>query len=129
MVPEGNNSYRAHYFEDLYVLFDGAVIYDDDKKREIVEVIVQLMPEMTGPDADPATYYDFVTRRLIAPFLLFKRRQFAGEAEYRYVFVRKHDVDDSFECSRDIRGRRSSYVKVLISPRSAPTIIKKFDGH
>lgn len=112
-VPHGD-SYSLHYFNDLYELVEGYVVYDEIEQFEIAKIAVKAIMELGNPTTHIVDIYH-IRKLLITCITLFKGCQHRKEEEYRVTIVRKYDkTDNDFNETRDNNGKKINYIKAII---------------
>lgn len=127
VTPNTDGSYRLHHFKDLYEVFEGNVIYDPDVQLEIIDLIIEILPEMIDGEPHIADYASFTFNYLLRPFLLSKNSNFSPEDEYRIVLVAKEATDDRFEVTTSDAETERIYVEARMPGSAIPSILDNSD--
>lgn len=122
-VQTGHDSYRCHFFDDLYRFFEGEVIYVREEQcdiaKEICKAYIDLISSEKAHKVDVRHFIDLMTKCL----LLFKQSTFSQEREYRLALTHIQGGGNDFEFSRDIKGEDSHYIKVSYPQKCLNTIV------
>ena len=122
-TPNDDESFSLHHFQYLYAVFEGNVIYDPDVQLKIIDLIIEILPEMIDGEPHVADYASFTLDYILRPFLLSKRNSYSPEDEYRIVLVAKETTDDRFEFTHSIGTSERIYVKARMPGNTLPTIL------
>lgn len=113
-VPTGQGSFAVHFFDEHYRSFEGRVIYDEEEQARIASSICNAYFDLIRSDSvhkgDLFHFVDVVNRCLI----LFKKKEFSPESEYRIAFAYNGTKSNVFEQRRSQDGKTRYYVEVGI---------------
>ena len=117
--PADGLPHKVHFVVDHYDFFEGFVVYDDARQRRLAAMACQAFQDFLRADAHGVDRFLFV-QVLMECLVLFKSRRFEPEGEHRIALVHKPDSAESFEETRDSRGRRFVYITVGFPKSSGP---------
>jgi len=118
---QDGGSFRRSFVVDVYDLFEGFVVYDKVRQHRLAAMACLAHSSLVSASSHPVDVYHFINV-LVQCLILFKSQEFAAENEYRVALVQQHGITESFEKTRDCRGRRSSYIEVSVPPAVAAAI-------